>query len=88
MMQVGISSDGASHVFFMVHGSVQVRVFDVDHHEFCIGSGRNAVEETLGCGDVGGGSTNVSYALDEVAADGELNAFGFGLLWSYFGNDA
>jgi hypothetical protein len=72
--------DGDSHVFVMVHGSVQVRLFDVDRHGFCIGNGQDAVEEALGCGNVGGGITNISL--------GEADSFGFGLLWPYFGNDA
>ena len=53
--------DGDSHVSVMVHGSVQVKVFDVDRHEFCIGNGQDAIEEALGCGNVGGGSTKVSW---------------------------
>jgi hypothetical protein len=64
----------------MVHGSVRVKVFDVDRHEFCIGSGLDAVEEELDGGSVGKGSTNVFWVLDEVAANGEANAFDFGLL--------
>jgi hypothetical protein len=40
---------------------VQVEVFGVDRHEFCIGSGEDAVEEALGCGNVGGGSTSPGY---------------------------
>jgi hypothetical protein len=50
------SFDRDSHVRVLVHGSVQVEVFDVDRHEFCIGSGQEAVE-ALGCAYVGGGST-------------------------------
>jgi hypothetical protein len=45
-------------------------------------------EEALGCDDVGGGSTNVSWVLDEVAANGEADSFGFFFLWSDFGYDA
>jgi hypothetical protein len=40
--------DGDSHIFVIVSGSVQVKYFDVDRREFCIGSGQNAVEEALG----------------------------------------
>jgi hypothetical protein len=85
----GDNFDRNSHVFVTVYGSVQVKVFDVDRHEFGIGSGQDAIEETLGCCDVGGGRINVSLVIDEVAASGEADSFGFGLiwfLWSYFDN--
>ena len=34
--------DGDSQVLVMIHGSVQVEVFYVDRHEFCIGNGSAA----------------------------------------------
>jgi hypothetical protein len=71
-----------------VHGSVQVEVFDADRRAFCVWSEQDAIEEALGCGNAGGGSLNVSYMLGEVATNGEADAFGCCLLWSYFGNDA
>ena len=79
--------DMDSHVFVTVHGSVQVKVFDVDRHEFGIGIGQDAVKEALGCGNVGGVNTDVSWVFDEVVASSEADSFDFGLIWSYFGND-
>jgi hypothetical protein len=69
-----------AHEFVTAHGSVQVKVFDVDRLEVGIGSGQDAVEEALDCGYIGGGSTNDSWVFDEVAANGEVDSFGFGLL--------
>ena len=48
-----------------------------------MGNGQDAVEVALSCSNVGGGSTKVSWVLDEVIASGEADAFGFYLLWSY-----
>jgi hypothetical protein len=44
----------------MVHGGVQVEIFDADRHVFCIGSGWDPLQEALGCDDGGSGSTSVS----------------------------
>jgi hypothetical protein len=52
--------DGDSHILVLDHGSVEV--FDVDHHEFCIGSRQDAVEEELGCFNHGGGNANTNVA--------------------------
>jgi hypothetical protein len=68
---------GDSHMLVLVHGSLQVEVYDVDRHELFIRSGQDAVEEALGCGDV-----------DDVPDNGKADAFGFCFLRSCFGSDA
>ncbi len=87
MMQAGMTMTGFTFIQHG-HGGIQVEVFHTNRHAFCIRSRLDTVEEVLGCNNVGGGSTNVSWVLDDIAANGEVDAFGFGLLWSYFGNDA
>jgi hypothetical protein len=38
---------------------------------------QDTFEEAVGCGNVGGGSANVSWVLDEVAANDDEDTFGF-----------
>ncbi len=63
-----------SEVFVPRHQRHEVEIFEVYHHEFCIQSGYDAVEEYLDGDDVGGWGTAVVEIIDQIAAHGDSPA--------------
>jgi hypothetical protein len=64
------------HVFVLVHGCVQIKIFEIACHEAAIGSGDHAIKEDFDCGEVCGFSANITNIIDAVAAKGEVHASG------------
>ena len=51
-------------VFVSIHGSHEVKILDVDSHEFCIGCGDDAVEHELDCEEISCGCAAVIWIVD------------------------
>jgi hypothetical protein len=51
-------------------------------------SGNDAVEEDFGSSHVGGRCADIAWVVDEVAADGEADSVGFGLLRANGGDNS
>ena len=77
-----------AHELAPSHWCIQVEIFDVDYHEFCVGRGDDAVEEEFDCEEVNCGSFAVSGVVDAIAADGEAGAIWICLLWPVVNNYA
>jgi hypothetical protein len=81
--------DRNSHVLVILHGSVQVELFNVDRHEVCVGSGHTLSRRHFAVMmSAVGVRANVSWVLNEVGANVESDAVGFCFFVSYIGNDA
>lgn len=65
---------GNEHVFGFFHGGHEIKVFQVEVHEFGVGGGDDAVHEEFESGKVGVGGSGRSVVLDAVAADGATYA--------------
>ena len=64
------------HVFVSCHWCAEVVVFDVDTHEFGIGSADNAVAEDFESWEVCCACGEFARVCDEVAAGGDTNSVG------------
>ena len=77
-----------AHKLATRHWCIQVEIFDVDCHEFCVGRGDDAVEEEFDYEEVNCGSSAVSGVVDAIAANGEAGAIWICLLWPVVNNYA
>jgi hypothetical protein len=57
---LGYDIERESHVLVSIHLSVEIEIFNVNSHEFGIGSGNDTVEQQFGCGYAGGGCAEMS----------------------------
>jgi hypothetical protein len=64
------------HVFIAVHGCAIVEVFDIQRHNFCIGSRYGAAEETFSGGQAGALYRGHTREVKFVAADSDLDTVG------------
>ena len=60
--------DWDPHVFVALHWCVQVEVFNIESAESCVWCGDDAVEQNLGCGDVGCFGGDFAWVVDLVTA--------------------
>ena len=70
------------NVFFPFHGSIEVKIFQVEAEPFCFWVRKGGVDEYFGGNHVSSWCANVARVVNEVAADGESCALCFLLLWS------
>ena len=69
------------HVFVLCHGSVEVKILNVDGEKARVGSGNDAVEQTFDDGEISGGSGDIAGVVEFVAADSESHAPFLRLVW-------
>ena len=77
----GDDGDQYPHVFIFIHGSVEVKVFDVAGHEFCIGRGQDTVEHDFNCGEVCHLGADIAIIGDVVATHGESHMAWVAFFW-------
>ena len=69
----GDDGDWYLHVFVFIHGSVEVKVFDVAGHEFCVGCGKDTVEHDFNCCEVCHLGADIAIVSNMVATHSELH---------------
>ena len=74
--------DWDAYVFETFHGRSQVKILDVNCHVFRARGGDDAVDEDFDGGEVGCRCADIPVIDDSVAAHGETNALGLGLVGS------
>ena len=74
--------DADSDVLINFHVVVEVEIFDIHTHVFCIGGGDDTIPMGFDRGDIGGWSADISRVIDEVAPGGEANLVSFFFLWT------
>ena len=83
MLHDGDGDDGDRylHVFVFIHGSVEVKVFDVTGHEFCIGCGKDTVEHDFYCCEVCCLGADIAIISDAVTIHGESHMTWVAFFW-------
>ena len=75
------------HVLFALHWSIEIEVFNVRCHKLGAWGGEDAVEEALGCGNIGGLRADIAWVVDFVATDSETDSLGVGFVGLVGGYD-
>ena len=69
-----------AHVFIPFHGGIEIEIFDIHGHEFCVESRESTVDEQFDGGELSGLGANAAVVLDAVASSSEADA-----VWLLFG---
>jgi hypothetical protein len=79
-----------SHVLIVsgVHGCVEVGIFYVGCHEFCVRGGDDAVEEAFDCADVRCFRADIAAVFKAIATNSVLNTEWVGLFWAMCADNA
>jgi hypothetical protein len=65
------------HVFVALHFGVQIKILDIETHEFGVWRRNDAVEDNFGRGDVSGRCADIVGVIDQVTAYDETGSMGF-----------
>ncbi len=65
------------HVSVALHFCIEIKIFDVQTHEFGVWRGYDAVEDNFGRRDAGCWCADIVRIIDQVASNGETVAMRF-----------
>lgn len=77
---LGNERDGEEHIFVSGHWCAEVKISDVDAHEFGVAGGDSAVEKSFGAGEIGDFGTDIAWIVNEIAATCQSGAIHFRLV--------
>ena len=77
-----------AHVFKLIHGGVEIEIFDVGCAKFGVGSRDDAVEKAFDSSEVRSLRVYVTGIFNSIATHCEANAFGDCFAWTVFCYDS
>ena len=80
--------NGDAHVFAVVKSSVEIEIFEIGSKTLGTWCGNDTVEDDFDCGEVGCFRAGIAIVSEEVAANGEAEAFAFCFVWCVCGDAA
>lgn len=76
------------HVFVAFERSTEVKVLDIDAHEFCFGGAEYTIPNDFTCGQVGRSCSEFTWVVYEVSAGGDSYAIRVLFLWAIVDNNS